>query len=227
MSTLLQTYFYDPNVFEWAKHLENAWQDIRTELDAALSLRLQNHLSNAPQWFAAYPHYVISETEGVAWKTLDFSFFGIKNLHNCRQCPHTAKLLEQIPELVSASFSMMEPQTHILPHKGFTQMVLRCHLGLFVPHPEQCALRVGNQTRSWKEGKLMVFNDSFEHEAWNKSDKQRAVLMFDIAHPQCNYNADQICRYKMERITQDPFMQQVADQATWIKWYEQGHFPVN
>ena len=78
--------------------------------------------------------------------------------------------------------------------------------------------------RHWHEGKLLLFDDSLQHEAYNKSDELRAVLMFDVANPTMNYTAEQICRYKLQH-TKDPFLLQIADNDTWLEWYEQGHFP--
>ncbi len=75
-------------------------------------------------------------------------------------------------------------------------MVLRCHLPLIVPDSEKCAIRVGEETHHWQEGKLVIFDDSFEHEAWNKSDARRVVLMFDIPNPLWGYSAEEISREK-------------------------------
>ena len=38
-------------------------------------------------------------------------------------------------------------------------------------------------SRPWEEGKVLVLDDSFEHEVWNDGDKQRIVLIVDIWHP--------------------------------------------
>jgi aspartyl/asparaginyl beta-hydroxylase (cupin superfamily) len=216
-------YFYDDLQLEGINQLEQHWQIIQAELNRIIN-QAAAAMPNSEQWLAAHPHYVQSEQGGVAWKTYEFAFFGIWQRTHCQTCPETYRLLQQIPQLVTAQYSLMEPHTHIKPHKGYTRMVLRGHLGLIVPCPDQVALRVGDQTRSWQEGKIMIFDDSYEHEAWNKSDKQRAVLMFDIANSAWGYTAEQICRYKLAH-TADPFLLQIADNATWLKWYEQGYFP--
>ena len=93
-------------------------------------------------------------------------------------CPETTRIIESVPGLTTAGFSWMAPGTHIKPHNGYTDTVLRCHLGLVVP-PE-CALRVGDQTRSWQEGKTMIFDDTIVHEAWNRGDSQRIILLLDF-----------------------------------------------
>lgn len=104
-------------------------------------------------------------------------------------------------------------------------MVLRCHLPLVVPAGGSCAIRVGNETRQWKEGELMIFDDSFEHEAWNNSGEDRIVLMFDIPNPLWGYTAEQISRYKIEHLD-DPFLLSMAPKERWLAAYEEGVFPV-
>jgi aspartate beta-hydroxylase len=49
--------------------------------------------------------------------------------------------------------------------------------------PEGCTFRVGGETRPWVEGQAFAFDDTIEHEAWNKSDELRAVLIFDVWNP--------------------------------------------
>ena len=110
-------------------------------------------------------------------------------------------------------FQILKPTPQILPHKGYTKMVLRCHLPLIVPAGELCGLRVGNEIKHWKEGELLIFDDSFEHEAWNNSDENRIVLMFDIPNPLWGYTAHEISKYKIEHMD-DPFLLSFADKNT-------------
>ena len=58
-----------------------------------------------------------------------------------------------------------------------------CHLPLIVPE-NSGAIRVGNEERPWVEGELLIFDDSMQHEAWNNSDSERVVLLFDIWRPE-------------------------------------------
>ena len=103
-------------------------------------------------------------------------------------------------------------------------MVLRCHLPLIVPAGHNCSLRVGDESREWDEGKLMIFDDSFEHEAWNKSDKDRVVLMFDIPNPLWGYTAREISKYKIENMD-DPFLLSMMPKEKWISAFQKGEFP--
>jgi hypothetical protein len=112
-----------------------------------------------------------------------------------------------------------------MPHKGYSRMVLRCHLPLIVPDEDLCGLRVGDETRHWEEGELMIFDDSFEHEAWNKTNEKRVVLMFDIPNPLWGYTSYEISKYKIENID-DPFLLAMAPKRLWIKGFEKGVFPL-
>ena len=97
--------------------------------------------------------------------------------------PTTSALLKPFEGvLANAGFSLMQPLTHITPHRGYTSQVLRAHLGLVVPSKdcELLALRVGDEVRTWDEGDWLLFDDTLEHEAWNRSDRMRIVLLIDL-----------------------------------------------
>src|SRR5262249_50224368 len=78
-------------------------------------------------------------------------------------------------------FSRLKPGAHIPPHFGCANNRLTVHLPLIVPG--DCTIRVGDQVHAWREGELFAFDDSFEHEAWSRSDKDRVVLIFESHHP--------------------------------------------
>ncbi len=116
------------------------------------------------------------------WKVHYLQLEGADTSAQERLTPKTAMIVRSIYRGSGHSlFSVLEPGTHILPHCGPSNYRLRLHLGLVVP--EGCRIRVGDQTRTWEEGKVLVLDDSFEHEVWNDGDKQRIVLIVDIWHP--------------------------------------------
>ena len=205
------------NYFEWASLLELNWKIIQKEM-----LEIYQKPTNKQLWFSAHPHYISEKSSG-KWKTYEFVFFGIKNLENCQKCPKTFELLKKIPELVTAQFSVLEPHTKIEPHKGYTKMVLRNHLALAVPSQDLCKIKIEKEEHSWTEGKLITFDDSLTHEAWNLSNKPRMVLMLDVANPTMPYTSKQICQYKLERMD-DPFLLKIADKTQWLKWLNDGYF---
>ena len=81
-----------------------------------------------------------------------------------------------------ALFSVLRPGTHIPPHTGVMNGRLTVHLPLVVP-PECGALAAAHEPRAWTEGECLVFDDSFVHEAWNRSAHTRVVLIFDAWNP--------------------------------------------
>jgi len=98
----------------------------------------------------------------------------------------------------SVLFSLLRPGVRIDPHHGLVNYRLIAHLPLIVP--EGCSLRVGNERRFWDEGKLLIFDDSIEHEAENPSDRLRVVLLFDIWRPELSGSDRKFIRALFETI---------------------------
>ena len=102
---------------------------------------------------------------------------------NINKCPRTWKILSSIPGFVPSNmcmFSALQPGGRIRPHTGLTNACLRVHLGVHVPEPAKSVLRVGPDVGTWEEGKVLIFNDAFDHEVWNTGTKTRSVLFFDV-----------------------------------------------
>jgi aspartate beta-hydroxylase len=119
------------------------------------------------------------------WSVLFLYERGRRHEDNCRLCPTTAALLEEQRAALCPNgivyFSCLDPKTRIAPHRGPTNLRLRCHLGVEVP--DGCGLEVGGVAGAWQAGRCLVFDDSFEHAAWNDADRRRVVLVIDIWHP--------------------------------------------
>jgi hypothetical protein len=197
--------FYDPSEFVFTKILEDNYQTIKTELVNLLS-------QNA----AGFKGYVSEGASRVAgWNTFNFFFMGKKFEENCALCPKTTAILESLPrfEKDHIMFSALNPHARIKAHTGPMNGILRAHLGLVVPGGAY--IRVGKEEQAWSEGKVMVFDDSFEHEVWNHSDQVRIVLFLNFWHP-CLSERDikAIERYRTA-YEQNPVAQLHADiQAT-------------
>jgi beta-hydroxylase len=159
--------FYSVDQFPFVRMLEVNWSTIRDEYSRLAA-------SDFMEWPERHLY-------NKGWEVFGLYAFGRKIEQNCKLCPETTRTIESIPGMVTAGFSQMAPGTHIAPHVGYTSAVLRCHLGIIVP--EDCALRVGSETRTWQAGKCLIFDDTVEHEAWNRSDKHRTVLLLDIKRP--------------------------------------------
>jgi len=211
-------YFYDSGSFPELKIIQDKFQTIKNELIELLYLNKNN------RWMKTFPEYVESKENG-SWHVFSFLFFSMKSKMNATLCPQTASLIFSVPSIISCDFSLLPGRTRIKPHEGYSRMVLRCHLPLMVPEGEKCALRVGDKTHYWKEGELVIFDDSFEHEAWNDSKHNRVVLMFDIPNPLWGYSAQEISRYKIENL-EDPFLLSLASKEEWLACFKAQELPL-
>lgn len=159
--------FIENAYFPFVKTLEDNWRLIREEcsqlLDSEFDPWVQNAMYNAG-WTVCGLVALDKPIAGPAMK-----------------CPNTTEILSGIKGVTLAGFSRMAPGTVIKPHVGWAKSVYRLHLGLIVP--SGCALRVGGETRPWEEGKCLIFDDTVEHEAWNKSTITRINLLLDFLRP--------------------------------------------
>jgi aspartate beta-hydroxylase len=125
--------------------------------------------------------------EPPSWNGYYFFRHGERRADNCAACPITAAALDALPLArvrdhgPEVLYSVFSPGTHLLPHCGVTNTRVVGHLPLMIP--DDCALRVGGEDHHWREGEVVVFDDTFEHEAWNRSDQTRAVMIFDLWNP--------------------------------------------
>ncbi|KAH8261008.1 hypothetical protein KR044_002121 [Drosophila immigrans] len=122
------------------------------------------------------------------WQQFELFAQGRRQHGNCRRAPLTCALLDQLPASTGCrrgqvKFSAMRAQTHVWPHCGPTNCRLRTHLTLVAPEPHLTSLRVADQQRTWHEGGLFIFDDSFEHEVWHNGTQLRLVLILDLWHP--------------------------------------------
>jgi len=180
--------YYGRERFPWQAGLEEATEAIREELRAVLTENqplepflgrqsaeeLKGHLSS-------------SGAQPGAWDAYFFYRHGDRFDEHHVRCPQTSAVLEKVPlvrirdHAPETLFSVLRPGTHILPHRGVTNTRLVTHLPLIVP--PDCAINVGGELHEWKEGQCVTFDDTFEHEAWNRSDRTRVVVILDSWNP--------------------------------------------
>ena len=179
--------FFDRARFDWVPKLEAATAVIREELQAALATN-EGFAPYVQLGSGADPLQSTELNGSLAWSSLHLNHkVGTPVEENRRRCPKTAQIVDALPlpmipgHAPEVLFSILQAGTHIPPHFGLANYKLVTHLPLIVP--PDCSIRVGNETRSWREGECLIFDDSFQHEAWNRSDRRRAVLILDVWHP--------------------------------------------
>ena len=169
---------YDNSVFPWAAAVEAEWHSIRRELEGVLARK-----EDLPD-FHKIAADVSSISKDPGWKTFLLAGYGLTSERNIALCPQTWRIVQKIPGLKTAMFSIFEPGKRLPPHRGPYNGVLRFHLGLIVPEPHNLlGIRVDNQVCHWEEGRALIFDDAYEHEAWNDTDKMRVVLFVDFVKP--------------------------------------------
>lgn len=208
--------FFPERDFSWIEKVKEQTPGILEELQRVLLRRteLPSFQDISPDQSAL--------TQDQNWKAFVFYGYGIRATQNCLRCPKTVAALRDIPGMTSAFFSILAPGKHIPAHRGPYNGVLRFHLGLQIPAPSPiCAIQVENEVRGWADGEALVFDDTYQHEAWNKSDQWRIVLFVDFLRPLPMW-ADTLNRIMIFIIQKTPFISIAAkNQENWERVFYQ------
>jgi dTDP-4-amino-4,6-dideoxygalactose transaminase len=158
--------------------LEASWRTIRTEIEPLLE-----DPERLPRLQDLSPDQARIATDD-RWRTFPLYAFGYRAQRNCALCPETARLVEAVPGLESAWFSILLPGYRIPEHRGITKGLLTSLLGVKLPdRRDRCAIRVGSRILHYQEGRSIIFDDTHPHEIWNDTDQQRVVLIVDFRRP--------------------------------------------
>lgn len=181
--------YFERELFPWHAELEKHTEAIRAELLGILSedVGMEPFLGTNDNELLGQQKLLAGNRGPAEWNAFFFHRHGEVFEQNARRCPRTTEMLDSLPlvhireHAPEVLFSVLTPGSHILPHHGITNTRLVTHLPLIVP--EDCAIRVGGVDHVWQEGRCVTFDDTFEHEAWNRSDKPRVVMIMDSWHP--------------------------------------------
>ncbi len=202
--------FFASEQFPWASVIEKDWKLIQSEL--APILEEKNRLPS----FQDISKDQTAITNDDLWKTYFLYGMGYKAEANCSRCPETTRLVEQIPGMTTAFFSILSPHKHIPPHRGVFKGFIRYHLGIRIPEPHTlCRLRIEDEYASWEAGKSLIFDDTFEHEVWNDSEETRVVLFVDVLRP-LPFIASSINRFLIGLVKRSAYVQDARkNQDEW------------
>ena len=166
----------EPYDMPWVRHIEANTANIVTELNGVM--RQYDAIPNLGDLSAEQKRIIKGEMN---WKTFMLYTYGAPIEKNLSLCPVTNRIIQTIPGMTTAFFSILEPHTSLTPHRGPYKGVLRYHLGLIVPEPnDSCGIRIDGSVYHWQVGKSLIFDDTYNHEAWNNSPENRVVLFIDF-----------------------------------------------
>jgi ornithine lipid ester-linked acyl 2-hydroxylase len=197
-----EPFFYDSEKLSFSSIITSNYQIIKHELFEYLQ---QNDLPN-------YFNSTMVQKQN-SWQTISLRTWKVNLYQNYTSFPKTLSVINKVPGLVSASFTLLKPNGKIVPHCGDTNAIYRCHLGLKIPSDlPHCGFKVGTETKSWEEGELLIFTDAHEHEAFNNTNEDRLLFLFDIVKDEHLHKKQWICATVLTSL----FLQQCAEKFNFL-----------
>lgn len=181
--------WHDPRRFEAVRILEANFAAIREEAISLHSNASIDYSKAAAPWRSWKAPWTLLRRAASpsTWTVYLMHHMGVNVESVAGNCPRTTAIVESLPRACTEYawgdfiFSAMNGGAHLRPHCSVDNLRIRIHLGIAIP--DGCHLRVATETRQWEQGKCLVFEDSFEHEVWNRSPSRRIVLIADLWHP--------------------------------------------
>ncbi len=166
--------------FPAADRFTAAWRDIRRE-----ALAVADTLPRVPRFQDLMPEQTdIANADGRDWRVFVMKAYGVSVPENLARAPTVAALLEETPQAVSAIFAFLAPGKHIPAHRGPFRAILRFHLMLSMPEDDNgvpaCELNIDGVPYRLADGESLLWDDTYRHEVWNRSDKVRIALLLDV-----------------------------------------------
>ena len=131
---------------------------IQTELESLLGER-----NAIPRYHeVAEPETYISGTikPEKAWRVFMLRWMAGGGLEaNMAKCPRTSALLDEVPGVTQAFFSILDGGKPIPAHDGSYLGYLRYHLALKVPAVNPPTIRIKDQFHTWQVGQSILFDD--------------------------------------------------------------------
>ncbi|MEM9573522.1 MAG: aspartyl/asparaginyl beta-hydroxylase domain-containing protein [Pseudomonadota bacterium] len=179
--------WYEPSDYDWTQKLLGAEDQIRREFEA-----LRQRATAFTPYIHAAGNVPVDRNNPLLdnddWSAVHLQKNGVVDEEIAGLMPSVFEALKSAPleEIDQRGptilVSRLAPGARIPPHTGYLNTRLTCHLPIIIP--DGCGLRVGNETRHWQPGEMLMFNDSIDHEAWNNSDEERFVLIFFVWRPE-------------------------------------------
>lgn len=156
--------------------LQGNWEKIREE---AMHLFDEGFIRSAEKHSDASFNSFFKQ----GWKRFYLKWYGEPLASAEALCPETVKLLNSIPSVKAAMFALLPPGSKLNPHRDPFAGSLRYHLGLITPNSDDCRIFVDGEMHAWRDGKDVVFDETYVHWAENRTDQTRVILFADVERP--------------------------------------------
>jgi beta-hydroxylase len=156
--------------------LQGNWEKIR---DEAMHLFDEGFIRSAEKHSDASFNSFFKQ----GWKRFYLKWYGEPLASAEALCPETVKLLNSIPSVKAAMFALLPPGSKLNPHRDPFAGSLRYHLGLITPNSDDCRIFVDGEMHAWRDGKDVVFDETYVHWAENRSNQTRVILFADVERP--------------------------------------------
>jgi aspartyl/asparaginyl beta-hydroxylase (cupin superfamily) len=181
----------DNALFPWSKDIEANWEKIRDE-----ALCVMEQPDAIPPLREISPDHAGIARDN-SWRSFFIWGYGYRHDENALRCPETARIVERIPNLVSAFYSIHVPGLHIPRHRGVTKGIVNCHLALKIPRErEKCWMSLADRDYLWTDGKAV----------WNNTDETRIILLIQVLRPM-RFPGSAVARMFFKLIQLSPFVQ--------------------
>lgn len=188
------------------------WRTIR---DEALALSGDGHIrASAKADDASFASFFRQ-----GWTRFRLTWYGEPLPSAAQLCPKTVALVQSVPSVKAAMFTVLAPNSRLNPHRDPFAGSLRYHLGLVTPNSRDCAIFVDGEEHAWGDGKDMVFDETYVHWVENKTDQPRVIFFADVERP-LKFRWMQATNRRvsafMGHITRSPNMESATEQAGFI-----------
>lgn len=171
----------DPAEFPDLDLLRQNWQTIRTE---GLELVRQKYFDATKRpGTAGYYDVGFRTFFKYGWSRFYLNWYGYTHHSARRLCPRTVEILQKVPALHGAMFAFLPRRSELTRHADPIAISLRYHLGLATPNSDACFIDVDGHVQSWRDGEVIMFDETYLHYVRNDTDSDRLILMCDVKRP--------------------------------------------
>ena len=161
--------------------LRDNWEVIR---DEALALQEEGELENInAQGSDAYYDVGFRTFHKYGWRKFYLTWYGYTHTSAQNRCPKTVELLSKVKNINGAMFAFMPANSELTRHLDPVACSLRYHLGLETPDSDDCFINIDGEQYSWRNGKDLLFDETYLHFVKNNTEQSRLILMCDFNRP--------------------------------------------